>query len=477
MKFPNFVGPAYTSQSPNVDCERTVNWYPEITEAPGAKANIVLYPCPGFESFADLSPGPVRALYAINGRTFAVSGYVFYEISTTGVATNRGSVAIDANPATISSNGDGGDQLFITSGDHGYCFDLTSNTLTTVLASGCTVGDFLDGFFLSLDTATATFRISDLLDGTTWDATQYAQRNTGADTWQAMQVVHREIWLLGSQTSDVFYNSGAFPFPFAPIPGAFIQQGTQSTFSLASLNQSLIWLSHNAQGSGMVMRSNGYTADRISTHAIEWAIQRYETIEDAQAFTYQEQGHNFYVLLFPSAKATWVWDMTTNLWHERGYWVSNDNQFDSIRVACHCHPHDNISLVGNRLTGEVYRMSVSIATDVDGLGMRRQRRARGLSQDETWILYGQMQLDMESGLGLATGQGSDPQVMLRISRDGGHTWGNEYWASAGKIGQYSKRVVWNRLGRSRNAAFEVTVTDPIPWRITQAFLTVRKGLS
>lgn len=477
MRFPNFVGPAYTSQSPNADCERTINWYPELMESPGAKARVVLYPCPGFTQFADLSPGPIRALFSINGRTFVVSGYVLYELDTTGVATMRGSVALDTNPATISSNGDGGNQLYITSGDTGYCYDLLANTLTTVVASGATMGAFLDGYFLSLDATTSTLRISAYLDGTTWDAAQVAQRTAGADTWVAMAVVHREIWLMGSQTSEVWYNAGTFPFPFAPIPGAFLQQGCAAPFALSSLNASLVWLSHNEQGSGMVHRNDGYSAVRLTTHAIEYAIQGYGTISDAVAFTYQDQGHAFYVLIFPTAGATWVYDLATNLWHERGYWNSTENQFNALRVATHANTVQNVHLVGDRFGGNVYVQSITTATDVDGLGMRRQRRARGINDDDDWVLYGQFQLDMESGLGLVTGQGSTPQAMLRLSRDGGHTWGNEYWTSAGAIGQYSKRVIWNRLGRARNMAFEVTVSDPIPWRLTQAFLNVRKAMS
>lgn len=477
MKFPAFVGPAYTSQSLNADCERLMNWYPELMESPGAKTEAVLYPCPGFTLFSTIGVGPIRALYSINGSTFVVSGYEFYELDNFGVATLRGTVALDTNPATISSNGDGGGQLFITSGDNGYCYDLTTHTLTNPLTSGATMGAFLDGYFLALDATTSTLRISDLLDGTTWDPTQFAQRTAGADNWVSMAVVHREIWLMGEQTSEVWYNAGTYPFPFAPIPGAFLQQGCAAPFALSSLNNVLLWLSRNEQGAGMVQRADGYQPVRLSTHAIEYAIQGYETISDAVSWTYQDQGHAFYVLVFPTANATWVFDAATQLWHERGYWNSTGCTFEALRVTSHCSTTQNTHLVGDRFTGAVYTQSINVATDVDGLGMRRQRRVRGLSSDEDWILYSQLQLDMETGTALQNGQGSNPQAMLRISRDSGHTWGNEYWTSAGAVGQYAKRVIWNRLGRARNAAFEVTVSDPIPWRLMGAFLTVRKGLS
>lgn len=455
-----------------------MNWYVEAMESPNAKSQAVIYPTPGFASFVTLGMGPIRCLYSINGRTFAVSGYTFYEIDTVNrTATAYGSVETDANPAMMTSNGDGGNELFVVSGGHGYIFNLTTLAFTQVLASGANQCAFLDGYFLALDTTNSILRISNLLDGLTWDPTQFAQRTAGADSWQAMAVVHREIWLMGSQTSEVWYNAGTYPFPFEPIPGAFLQQGVAAAFSLAPVNAQLLWLSHNEQGNGMVMRSNGYNAERISTHAIERAIQSYRRVSDAVSFEYQDQGHAFYVLIFPEARATWVYDSVTNLWHERGFWNSNGMQYEALRVMYHCHTGQNTHLVGDRENGNLYTMSVDTATDVDGNGIRRQRRCLLPSFDQDWIRLGQMQVYLESGLGLNSGQGSNPQAMLRISRDAGHTWGNEYWTSAGAIGQYNRRVIWNRLGRYRNGAVEMTVTDPIPWRIVEAVLNEARSLS
>ncbi len=475
MIFKNFCGPSYTSQSPIADNERCVNWYPELLESPGAKSSMALYPCPGLTAFASVTESPFRGLFAADGRMFGVVGYKFYEFFTDGTKTDRGDVASNSNPATICSNGDGGGQLFITSGDVGYCFNLGTNTLTTELASGATMGAFLDGFFLCLDTATSTLQISALNDGTTWDATQIAQRTAGADKWKAMFVVHREIWLMGSQTSEVWYNAGLSPFPFAPIPGGFLEHGTISAFSGARLGSALVWLGANDQGAGVVYRANGYLPERISNHAVEFAIQSYTTITDAVSFAYQDQGHNFCVLTFPNAGATWAYDDKTGQWHERLYWNTGTAAYEAYRPMFHTYAFGK-HLVGDRATGSLYEMSVDVYTDVGAALIRRLRRTPHVHAEQRLIRYHDLTLDMQVGIGLVSGQGSDPQVMLRWSNDGGMTWSNEHWITAGgAIGQYGVRVSWNRLGVARDRVFEVVTTDPVPWRLVGALLNVSVG--
>lgn len=476
MRIESFANGAYTSQSLNADSERTVNWYPEQMESPGAKTQAVLYPCPGFDPYIDLSPGPIRGAFSQNGRTFFVSGYNLWEVDTTPTATLRGTVAMDANPATICSNGDGGNQLFITSGDVGYCYDLLTNTLTTELASGATMGAYLDTYFIAFDASNSAFYISDQYDGTTWDPTQFAQRTLAGDNWVGMQVVNSDLWLMGSQTSEAWYDAGTSPFPFAPRPGMLLQQGAASAFSLGQMNNVLIWLSRNAQGAGMVFRLDGYQPLRISTHAIEYAIQGYDIISDATCFVYQEQGHAFYVLTFPNAKATWVWDAATGLWHERPYWNDRTGEEEAMRVATFCHTVQNLNLVGDRVTGQVYVMSINTPTDVDGEGMRRVRRFRAMSSEEAYLFYSNLQIDMETGLGTSSGQGYDPELMLRWSNDSGHHWSNEITTGVGQTGEYGTRAMFRgNLGRARNRVFEITATDPIPWRMLQAFVQVERG--
>lgn len=472
MDFKHFVGPAYQSQSPLADSERCINLYPEVMESGGAAASTALYPCPGFTSFTTFAEGQIRGMFAQDGRCFAVVGFKFYEVFSDGTSAERGSVALDGNPATISSSGDAGGELFITSGDNGYIFTLATDTLSASVLTGVTMGAYLDGYFLALDAATSTLKVSGLLAGSTWDPTQVAQRTQGSDTWQAMVVNYAYIWLWGSQTTEVWQNLGTFPFPFAPVPNGFLTNGTAAAFSAANLGTSVVWLQANTQGDAMVLRSDGLSGLRISTHAVEFAIQGYAQVSDAVAMTYQDQGHEFYVLTFPSANVTWVYDASTQTWHQRGFWNGPQNRFDAYRPLFHVQAF-NAHLVGDRLTGTLYTMANDVYTDVTGDGIRRLRACPHVVKDQRFVTYPQLIVLLQTGIGLSgTGQGSDPECMLRYSNDDGRTWSNEVTAKAGKLGEFFTRVLFNRLGQARGGSrvFEWSATDPVPWRLVGAEL-------
>ena len=421
MNFSTFVGPAYQSQSPWADAERCINLYPEAIESPGAARGSALYPCPGFSTHCTFPEGPIRALFAQDNRCFTVVGFKFYEVFSDGTYEQHGEVALNTDPATITSSGDAGGELFITSGDHGYIFTLATDTLSASVLTGVTIGAYLDGYFLALDAESSTLKVSGLLDGTTWDPTQIAQRTQGGDKWQGMAVNYAYIWLWGSQTAEVWQNLGTFPFPFAPVPNGFLTNGTAARFSSAGLGTDVMWLQANAQGDAMVLRSEGLSGVRVSTHAMEYAMQGYASVSDAVAFTYQDQGHEFYVLTFPSANVTWVYDTSTQMWHQRGFWNAPLNQFDAYRPLFHAQVF-NLHLVGDRLTGTLYTMASDLYTEVDGAGIRRLRACPHVVRNQRQVTYPQLIVLLQTGIGLAgSGQGSDPECLLRYSNDAGQT--------------------------------------------------------
>jgi hypothetical protein len=224
-----------------------------------------------------------------------------------------------------------------------------------------------------------------------------------------------------------------------------------------------------------VFQSDGYTPTRISTHAIEFAIQGYTTVDDAVAWVYQDQGHYFYVLNFQTANVTWVFDATTRLWHQRGQWDSAQSMFMCMDLHTHCQVGTQ-HWVGNSLTGQVYVMTITAPTDLNGNGMRRVRRFRAFADNERYVFYSNFQVDMETGVGSSSGQGVDPQIMLSWSNDAGHTFCSPVAMGAGAQGQYAYRaMVRGSLGRSRNRVFELVCTDPVPWRLTQAFVDAEQG--
>lgn len=476
MVYEGFCGPSYASQSPIADAELCMNIYPEQMESKGAASRWVLYPTPGLESRAmSLVGSRVRQLYSIillnAERCFAAISNALVEVGPDMTLTNRGVLAEDTNIATIVSNGDGGGQIFATSGREGYCLDATSNVFTNPV-SDVTMASMVDGYIVALDAETSTLKISDLFDADTWDPTQFAQRTAQPDPWRALVVNYNEIWLLGSQTSEVWYDAGNFPFPFALRPGAIMQQGIAATFSAAVLDGTVIWLAHNQNGQNQVVAASGYVPTRISNHAMEWQISRYVRVDDATAWVYEDQGHPFYVLNFPTAGATWVYDKITQQWHQRGTWIPETNQYDAWHPQCHTFAF-NKHLVGDRNAPTIYQMDVTYGYDVDSRAIRRVRRTPSIQNELKRVYFARFQVEMEVGLGLnGTGLGSNPTVMMRTSDDGGQTWGNYRSRSAGKIGAYWQRVIWERNGMARNRVFEIVVSDPIPWRITNAFVDV-----
>lgn len=473
-RYPAFVGGSATSQSVLADGEQTINWYVEQMTGEAATAKNALYPTPGFQGFilaGQITDLGTRAGIAINGRTFVVVGTGFYELFGTHLATKRGTVAQDNNLAQIVSNGVG-NQLLIGSGGNAYCFELATNTLTQILTNEVTQIGMLNSTFLAFNAALSKIRISDLNDGLSWDPTQFAQRSAQPDPWKAMIVNSPDIFLIGEQTGDVWYDSGASPFPLAPRQGLTLGYGIVAGFSLAFTGGVGFWLTQNKDGAGMVVQTRGYSPQKISTPELDTAIARYQRdsiITDAEALVYQDQGHTFYVLRFPAANATWAYDLTTNSWAERGKWNAALNRYDVWWPRVHLYAFGS-HLVGDAATGTIAAMDVTYPSEADGSAIRRLRRGAPLMNDQRRMPIKRFELLLETGLGVQSGQGSDPQVMFRGSSDGGKTWGTQRQASAGAVGKYDTRVFWTRLGSPRIWVPEVTVADPVPWRLIDAFL-------
>jgi hypothetical protein len=476
MRYPSFVGGSDASQSPIANCSRTVNWYVEKLPE-GSKSDAALYPTPGFSSFVTASDVGGRALFTVCGRTHGVIGTGFYEIGEAATATKRGTVLQNANPAQISYNGAAGGHLCISSGGAVYYLNLSTNALTTVAGVSAIQVGMLDGYFVAFDPTAGKILLSPLNDTSgVWDPTQYAQRSIAPDPWKAMltadRLGSRELWMIGEQTGEVWYDAGGFPFPFAPIPGALFRYGTPAPFSVAAVGETAMWLSQTGDGAGIVVAARGYQPVPVSSSALELAIigyQRTAKITDAEALVYQKGGHTFYCLTFPSVPATWVYDKQTGIWCEAGRWVSAENRYVEWHPRVHTFAFGK-HLVGDRRTGTIAHMDDTYGTELDGSEIRRLRRTPGLFFEHRQIPIRRIEVYMETGVGLISGQGSDPLVMWRTSDDGGKTWCNERHIRAGKMGQTQTRVVLTRLGIPRDRVDEMVVSDPVPWRIVDCYV-------
>ncbi len=366
MELPGFVGPSHTLASPLADVERTINLFLERTEPGNAKVPAYLRGTPGVRPYVATVGDRIRGLFAQDGRTFVVAGTVLVEILADDSFNTYDGLADDGGPASLASNGTAGQQLFIVAGGSGYIFDLLTNTLSAALGAdfpaNARMGAFMDGYFLVLVFGTRRFQISALEDGTSWDALDVAERSEGSDDIVTLIRNHREIWLMGTQTSEVWVDTGDPLFPFAPISGVFVETGSAAAFAAVRADNTLIWLDRDERGAGFVRQANGYTPVRISTYAVELALAQAPELSVAQAFAEQTDGHLFYWLYVPGLATTWVYDVTEGLWHERAIWDATACVWIPHVACCHAFVYGR-HLVGDRQSGQVYHLSPAYLDD------------------------------------------------------------------------------------------------------------------
>jgi hypothetical protein len=465
------LGQAYVARSVNAADSRMVNLYPEPLPTPEGKTGGFLNRAPGLRKLATVGTGPIRGLWSYGDYGYAVSGARLYRIDSTWNVEPIGVIA-GTGPVSMVDNGT---QLFIATNPISYIYDAASEVLAQItdidFPGAVTVG-YLDGYFIFQEPNSQRFWTSELLDGTQIDPLSFASAEGMPDNLVSLFVDHREVWLFGTQSVEVWYDAALEGFPLARIQGAVNEFGCAATFSVAKMDNSLFWLGADARGHGVVFRANGYAGQRISTHAVEYAIQSYEIISDAIAFTYQQDGHSFYVLTFPSAQATWVYDAATNAWHERAGFANG--QFIRHRANCQMFYSEEV-VVGDFQNGNIYAYDLDQFSDGD-FAQKWLRSWRALPTNQNNLkrtAQHSLQIDLETGVGLNAGQGDNPQIMLRWSDDGGHTWSNEHWMSMGKIGAYGTRAIRRRLGMTtklRDRVYEASGTDPVKISIMGAEL-------
>lgn len=478
MRFAGFCGPAYESRSVIAAAQTCRNWYPEHLETDGEDVRAVLYPTPGLAVFVALAQGPVRAMFGQDGRGFAVSGGRFYEVFANGTSTERGLVAA-GSLASICSNGTAGGQLLIVSGGFGYIFTLITNVFTQItdvdFPSGlAAMADFSDGYFFVLRAGSRAFHLSTLEDGTAWRAVDLAEVSHGSDNLVSFLIDQRLLWLFGSKTTEIWYNSGNADFPFEPLAGVFLQEGIASPWARGRLGtNSVYWVASGDQGAGVVHRAVGYTPTRVSTHAIERRLQTGASLSDLECWTYQDDGHLFAVITAPLSQQTWVFDAITGAWHERSWWNVDTGQPEHIRARCHMYLWGH-HLVGDRVNGNVYRQSLALYDD-NGTRIHRVRRSPHLRATHQQMFYHRFGLTMDVGVGNAVAPDVDPQIELRYSDDGAMTWSDPRAVSFGTLGAYQTAVEWFQLGAGRDRVFEVSTSAQVPVRVVDAYLDASRG--
>ena len=473
-----FIGGAYTLQSINIDCQRCIGVFPQITESQEQADGEIgaLIAAPGKRLLGTCGSGPIRGIYVTaTGQMIVVSGSEVYGVGANWTFVKAGDLLTSSGRVGIADNGS---QCMIVDGPCGYIVNLSAGTLTKITDAGfpgANTVTFQDGYFICNNPGTGQFFWSNLYDGLTWDALNFITAEGSPDATIAVLSNQRQVWVFGQKTVEIYWDSGS-DSTFSRIDGAFIEYGCASASTAQRFTNSILWLGTGQTGQGIVWQAIGYQPKRVSNHGVEIAIQQWSDLTKATAWTYQEDGHAFYCLNHPDSESTWVYDVSTGQWHERVY-LEADGSFSRDRADCYAFGFDT-HVVGDYQNGNLYALDSAVYSD-NGNPLVRLRRAPHLSIDGHRIFFQKFQLMCRVGSGLdgAVTYATDPQVELRWSDDFGHTWSSPSKKSLGVLGDYAKRVIWRRLGQSRNRVFEARVTDPIEVAFMGAEIDAVPGMS
>lgn len=461
MKIP-IVGQAYTARSKSLNAQRCVNLYPVI-DSQGGKNIGALYGTPGLDLLATLPKTPIRGvLTSKDGYLYAVAGDSFYKIDKFGTYTDVGTTTNKTSLVTMYENQT---QIMINTEDAGYIWD--DDVLTKITDADFTPGGeltLLNGYFIFNVPSSDTFYITSLNDGSQVDPLEFSSANVDSDNLVSVLTANQELWLFGKVTTEVWAYDANIDFPFARIDGATMEIGCAAKKSVVKMDNGVFWLSQDTEGHGQIVRADGYVPRVISTPAIDHAIAQYDIISDAVAYSYQQEGHTFYVISFPSGNATWAYDAATNLWHERAY-TNSFGQLERHKGQLGQF-FSGMNIVTDHTTGSLYKLNLDKYTDT-GDNITRLRSTPHNNQEAGRIIWNKFQLDMEVGVGLESNE--DPLIQLRWSDDAAKTWSNAHLRSMGKIGEYNERVIWRRLGNSRDRIFEIRTTEPVKIAFIDAY--------
>lgn len=461
----NIIGEAYHARSGAEDFQESINWY---TEKGGelSKYPTVLYPTPGMVLFSQLDGLVVRGLLEFDGYLYAVCDRKFYKIDGNGIATLKGTMVATglSNPVSMVTSGL---QIAIVDNGYGYVYNIAADTFLEITnayftAASPTYITFQDGYGIYNEESTNRWWITSINDFSETTALDFASANTSNQDILAIASSRQQIYIFTKVGVEVWFNAGTVDFPFARKNTSYSTQGLAAPFSISSVDNTLYYLTSSIQGDGFVVMIQGDSAPVVvSTPAINYLISQIDNINDAIAFSYQEDGHLFYVLTFPEGDKTFVYDVAEQAWHTRTSTIVNDpgagTRQGRLRANCYAFLNGN-HIVGDFQNGKLYKMRSDVYTE-DGEHIHRERTTPHLWADLKRLSLRSITLDFQPGIG--NEDCPEPQVNFYLSKDGGWTYGNAHVSSLGAVGKYKNRVKFNRLGQSRDFVGKIVCTDPV----------------
>lgn len=463
MRLP-FAIASYQHRALPVSAQRLINLFPE-TQPQTAKAPAPLLPTPGLRLLTDLGVGPVRGVHVMGADLFAVAGGSVFRITPALAVTNLGAIP-GSGPVSLDSNGEDMAVVVPATGA-GFVVSRTAGTVTAITdpdyqpASAVCV---IDGYYVFAKQNSSEFFLSAINNPLSFNALDFADAEGAPDNLVAPVRVGRDLWLFGERTTEIWSNTGATDFPFLRVSGGFVSRGTSARFSIATRLGAAAWLGDDR----VVYVASGVTPQRISTHAIEQAFAGYARVDDAVAWIYEQEGHAFYCLSFPSAGDTWCFDFAAGTWHER-----ESERVNTWRVPLGC-AYSGAVIGGDAVDGRLWRVDPTYAYE-GAAQIIRVATGTSFHAEGKKVAFTRLNADFAAGVGLVSGQGSDPQVWLSWSDDGGHTFSNEAARPLGAAGQYRTRVEWRRLGMARDRVFRIQWSDPVYTALIAANVDVEAG--
>lgn len=458
---------SYKHRNLPISAQQIINWFPE-QEPRDAAAPVVLLPTPGLTEFATVPVGSIRGTRVFQSSLFVVAGQTLYEVNVDGVVTDRGTIE-GINPVDFDDNGS---QLGIVTADLAKLYYYTP--ATTTLAE-VTDTDFLGAVSIACIGGRAicvrpdsnVFAWSAIGDMGDWNALDFASAEGSSDNIVRGKRVNEQLWLFGERTTEVWAQTSDAAAPFQRLNGAFIERGIGARFSFASRLSVPFWLGDDR----VVYRGDSTTPTRISTHAIEQVIGGYGSVADARAFIYEQEGHVFYCLTFPTGGDTWVYDLATQAWHER---ESEPAQYGGAWRVIDAQAYAGAVIGADLVNQSLYVIDPTVSTE-DGDTIIRVATSAPLLAEGRRVYFPLIEADMQTGVGLLAGQGVDPLVWMSFSDDGGRTWSYDKIASLGRVGQYRARVRWLRNGQGRERVFRLQMSDPVSTALIACNITYDAG--
>jgi hypothetical protein len=469
MRYP-LLGPSVPSKSVEQNRRELLNMYLAPAQN-NPNYDVVAYSRPGLTPWTTVEGAEVRAMYAQNNVLYVVVGDTLYSVTTGGATTSLGTLSTASGICQIKGTAF---HIAVNDKTKGYTYTLASDTFAEItdvdFPNGTATIAAQDGYVFAH--TGGAFYLSNNNDATTWDTLDFASAEGDPDDIVAIESFQRKLFLIGRVSTEVWFNTGDVDFPFSRIEGVYINYGCEAVDSVAIGDNALYWLARGRDGQLCALSvDESYRDIILSTDALNQEFLTYGTTDDAVGFVYQREGKEFFVLTFPTEKKTWVYDTKLQLWYEYSSSIAGEQD--------RWLPNSHVAFAGKNLfgdfkSGRIFNMGEDIFTDDTETIVRKIVTSPTMDQSRM-VFINRLEVDIESGSGTVSGQGSDPQMMLKVSLDGGFTFNNAMYRTAGKIGEYLPRIYWNRLGSSRRPVFELTMTDPIKWTVLGGWIEVTRG--